>query len=100
MVSLDLIKQYLRIDGNYEDGLLEVLKTNAIHYIDDSVDNMDWTNEKVLDKATLLILVLVSDWYENREYMHEGKTSQGVKYTVHSLLLQLKAICLGDADEI
>ncbi len=100
MVSLDLIKQYLRIDSNHEDELLEMLKTNAIHYINDSVDDMDWTNEKALDKATLLLLVLVSDWYENREYMHEGKISQGVRYTVHSLLLQLQGICLGDTDEI
>ncbi len=100
MLSLDLIKQYLRIDGNHEDELLEMLKTNAIHYINDSVDDMDWENEKALDKATLLILVLVSDWYENREYMHEGKISQGVRYTVHSLLLQLQGICLGDVDEI
>lgn len=99
MVSLDLIKQYLRIDEDYEDELLEMLKTNAIHYIEDSVDNMNWENEKALDKATLLILVLVSDWYENREYMHEGKISQGVRYTVHSLLLQLQGICLGDTGD-
>lgn len=95
MISLDLIKQYLRIDGNYEDELLEFLKDNAEFYIEDTIDNLDLSNEKVSKKAQLMALVLISDWYENREYVKVGKVSNDIRYTIMSLRDQIQAICLG-----
>ena len=91
----DLCKLYTRVDGDEEDSIFELLIENARMYIDDAVDNMDWDNEKAYTKAKLMIVVLVSDWYENREYVNEGKISNDVRYTINSLKLQLDAILIG-----
>lgn len=96
MIALDLVKQYLRIDGNYEDELLEFLIDNAEYYIEDTIENLDLDNDKVAKKAQLMALVLISDWYENREYVNIGKVSNDIRYTIMSLRDQIQAISLGD----
>lgn len=96
IISLEKAKQFCRIDGNDEDELLEMLILNAEHYIDDAVDVLDLSNSKVRSKAELLSAVLVSDWYDNRSYMYSKKESPDRRHTVQSLILQLKALSLGD----
>lgn len=92
IVDLSTVKEFLRIELDYtlEDSLLMLMIENAEQYILDAVDNFSHDNEEQMKKAKLLALVLINDWYENREYMAEGKVTQKVRYTVQSLLLQLQ----------
>ena len=89
-MELSVIKEYLKIDFDDDDRLLEMLLDAARKYLFDAVGyKPDETDERV----KLLLLVLISDWYEHREYMETSNTqkiSQKVRYTVRSIMLQLQ----------
>lgn len=66
-LTLDIIKQYLRIDGNDDNILLEMLRTSSIQYC---TSYMGCTLED-LDKyhdVTIVVLSLISDSYEVRQF--------------------------------
>jgi uncharacterized phage protein (predicted DNA packaging) len=89
--DLNLVKKYLRIDDGYteEDDLIQMFINNAITYIQNAGVIIDETNTKQIQLAQLLVLVLVSDWYENRA-LTTDKTSEKVRDIVQSILFQLK----------
>ncbi|MDI3477482.1 MAG: hypothetical protein PWQ59_1007 [Thermoanaerobacterium sp.] len=91
IVDLNLVKKYLRIDDGYtdEDDLIQMFINNAITYMENAGVIIDETNAKQVQLAQLLVLVLVSDWYENRA-LTTDKTSEKVRDIVQSILFQLK----------
>lgn len=66
-LTLDIIKQYLRIDGNDDDVLLEMLLASSIQYC---TSYMGCTKEDLekYDDVTIVILALISDSYEVRQF--------------------------------
>lgn len=90
-MSLDLIKEFLKIDFDDDDRILEMLLDSARLYILDAVGYQPNENDA---RVKLLLLVLIADWYEHREYTDTSiKTqnlSQKVRYTVRSIILQLQ----------
>lgn len=88
LVNLDETKQYLRIDGDEEDSLLTSLIQAAETYLKNATGKeFDETNHL----AKLFCLVLIADWYENREYA--GKTTNSIRPIVASILAQLNHCC-------
>jgi len=84
IITLDEAKQWLRVDHNDEDSLINTLISAAEKYLVNATGNtFDSTNEL----AKLLCYVLVADWYENRDMI--GKTSEKVRHTVESIVAQL-----------
>ncbi|RXI57417.1 head-tail connector protein [Clostridium tetani] len=65
-MTLESIKEYLRIDGQDEDIFLQELLEISEIYIDSCVGTNYKTNEKAIKLATLLQKKLVADMYENR----------------------------------
>lgn len=90
-MELNEVKEYLKIDFDDDDCLLEMLMSAARLYIRDAIGYEPDEND---ERVKLLLMVLVSDWYEHREYMENTsssqKISQKVRYTVHSIVLQLQ----------
>lgn len=74
MVNLNEAKLFLRIDGNDEDTLIQSLITRASQYMKNAVDNYETlyetADEDWRELARQAELLLIYDWYENRE----GKT--------------------------
>ena len=66
-LTLDIIKQYLRIDGNDDDVLLEMLLASSIQYC---TSYMGCTKEDLekYDDVTIVVLALISDSYEVRQF--------------------------------
>lgn len=66
-LTLDTIKQYLRIDGNDDDILLEMLRASAIQYC---TSYMGCAKEDLnkYDDVTIVVLALISDSYEVRQF--------------------------------
>lgn len=66
-LTLDIIKQYLRIDGNDDDILLNMLLASSIQYC---TSYMGCTKEDLekYDDVTIVILSLISDSYEVRQF--------------------------------
>ena len=87
IVTLEETKQYLRVDGDDEDALITSLITAAEEYLKNATGiQFDDTNSL----AKLFCWVLVTDWYENREYTFTGKVSEKVRPIIESMLTQLK----------
>ena len=66
-LTIDLVKQYLRIDGNDDDILVNLLlesaKAYASGYMGCAIEDMDqWPD------VTIAILAMVADTYEVRQF--------------------------------
>ncbi|KHO32070.1 hypothetical protein OR62_13890 [Clostridium tetani] len=88
LITLEEVKEYCRIDTEEEDNILKLLLRNAELYIEDSSIAISEMSDRTKEKAKLLALVLISDWYDNRSY--NMKTSEKARYTVRSLLTQIQ----------
>lgn len=89
LITLEEVKEYVRIDSEEEeDNILKLLIKNAEIYIEDASISIEKMTERTKEKAKLLALVLISDWYDNRSY--NMKTSEKARYTINSLLTQLQ----------
>lgn len=66
------IRQYLRL--NDDDGLLDIFKQSALSYIK-SYTGMSEKDINSNDDITVAYLVLISDFYDNRQYAQDRNYS-------------------------
>lgn len=89
LITLDEVCTYLRLDDIEEEkSILKILIKNAEIYIEDASISIKEMDSRQVMKAKLLALVLVSDWYDNRNL--NMKVSEKQRFTVQSLLRQLQ----------
>ena len=64
MITLEMVKFHLRIDGNAEDTYLQMLLDSATNYVTEitGVENEPFAPSEYV----LLCLLFVASWYENR----------------------------------
>lgn len=101
LLTIEEAKLFLRVDYDDEDNLIDLLINNAEIYLKDAIDDYDSkiSNENFKNKAKLAMLVLISNWYDNRDFT-EFKVDEKVRYTIQSLIQQMKYGYYGDEDEI
>jgi len=86
ITTLEEAKKWLRIDGDYDDSIIEMLIGAAELYLKNATGkNFDSSNRL----AKLLCWVLIVDWYENRDLIGQ-RPSDEVRYTIQSMLAQLE----------
>lgn len=83
-LTLDVIKQYLRIDGNDDDILLNAFLNASIQYC---TSYMGCTLEDLekYDDVTIVILALVADSYEVRQFTTSTVTTNPIMQGVLDL---------------
>lgn len=83
-LTLDVIKQYLRIDGNDDDILLNAFLSASIQYC---TSYMGCTLEDLekYDDVTVVILALISDSYEVRQFTTSTVTTNPIMQGVLDL---------------
>lgn len=87
IISLEEAKEWLRVDESDDDSTITLLIKSAEEYLKNATGRkFDSENSQ----AKLFCLVLVTDWYENRELMAGQKTSEKVRLTIQSILSQLQ----------
>lgn len=84
ILDLQETKEWLRIEHNDEDNTILMLINAAEIYLQNATGN---TFDNTNNLAKLFCLVLITDWYENREMV--GKVSEKVRQTVESMVAQL-----------
>jgi uncharacterized phage protein (predicted DNA packaging) len=84
IVSLEEVKNWLRIDFSDDDTLLSSLISASETYLKNAT-GIEYKSDNHL--AKLLCMVLISDWYENRELV--GRASDQVRPVINSILMQL-----------
>lgn len=86
-MDLEDIKNYLRIDGDEEDGLLRTMIDAGKEFIRSAVGEYDDTDST----AQVLLAVVVQNMYDNRELMQsEQQVKKRIEYTFQSMILQLR----------
>lgn len=83
-LTLDVIKQYLRIDGNDDDILLNAFLSASLQYC---TSYMGCTLEDLekYDDVTIVILALISDSYEVRQFTTSTVTTNPIMQGVLDL---------------
>ncbi|WP_300924838.1 head-tail connector protein [uncultured Clostridium sp.] len=87
IIELKDAKEFLKVDYDDEDSIIEDLIIAAEIYLK-SATGKDFTNENKL--AVLYCKVLINEWYNNRELIYKKSESDKVRFTLQSILLQLK----------
>lgn len=91
ILDLFTVKDFLKIEYNDDDYILDILISAAEIYLYNATGiQFDSTN----NMAKLFCLILVSDWYDNRDFV--GKVSDKLRFTVESMITQLKYCYGGD----
>lgn len=85
-MNLDEIKEYLRIDNDNEDILLESLILASEKYLENTGVKKNYTN----DLYKLAIKLLVSHWYENRQVEQIGGHVTKMSFSLETMIIQLK----------
>lgn len=83
-LTLDVIKQYLRIDGNDDDILLNAFLSASIQYCTSYMGCTLGDLEKY-DDVTIVILALISDSYEVRQFTTSTVTTNPIMQGVLDL---------------
>lgn len=94
IVSLDEVKNWLRIDFSEDDALLTTLISAAEEYLKNAT-GVEFDENNHL--AKLFCMTLISDWYENRKMI--GKATDQTRPIIQSILTQLTYSYGGDSDE-
>lgn len=85
-MTIDAVKEYLRVDIDEDDNAIKQMMAAAESYIVGAVGNYDSNNEK----ANLLFLAIVQDLYENRMLMVTEQQKKRMSYLYASIILQLQ----------
>lgn len=93
MVNLKDMKDYLRVDSNEEDILIQDLIDASIIYIDECCGNAYKTIDNKIKLADIVVKKLVADMYEDRGSNNEGNIKQNRTVTT---ILEV----LADKDDI
>lgn len=83
-LTLDVIKQYLRIDSNDDDILLNAFLSASIQYCTSYMGCTLKDLEKY-DDVTIVILALISDSYEVRQFTTSTVTTNPIMQGVLDL---------------
>ena len=81
-LTLQDVKNYLRVDFNEDDVLIEVMMDTAQQYIRDAVGKWEETNPR----HNMIMLAVVAHLYENR--MLQGQSSGKIVRIISSMMLQ------------
>lgn len=103
MTLLDEFKEYLRIDGVYEDNTLitfiEAAKTTLIGtgvQLPKDFYAVDETGNQKYSLHRLAVINLASHYYENRQLVSQYAQNQ-VPFSVQSMILQLKWVNIDES---
>ncbi|MDQ0153538.1 putative phage protein (predicted DNA packaging) [Moryella indoligenes] len=86
-MTLQEVKDYLRVDCDDDDALIEKLIAAAKEYIVSAVGAYDEADST----AKILLAAIVQDMYDNRELMQsEQQIKRRIEYLYQSMILQLQ----------
>ena len=92
-MTLDYVKNYLKVDFNDDDEYISLLIEAAAEYVVDAVGECD----ESIARVRLLMLVIISEMYEKRTFtVDSDSTNTKAQYTIRSIINQLQ---IGDSED-
>lgn len=93
LLNVDTAKQWLRFEDTYtdEDTIIGLLCKNAEIYIKRGIGEHYNLTEENRMQAQLIAMILVTNWYENRDVTGNVEhITEKARKTVDGLMLQLR----------
>jgi uncharacterized phage protein (predicted DNA packaging) len=89
-VTLQQVKDYLRIDADHEDALLQTFMAAADSYLAASIDGYadKLTDADFASKSDMVKLALVSEFYRNRDPSNDQRDN--LPFYIQSQIAQLQ----------
>lgn len=90
-VALERFKNYLRIDGDFEDDLLSQFLQAAESTLKGAISKYEQkyqADSAFADKADILHMIIAGDLYQNRDSRNDSR--QNYSFTVQTMMNQLK----------
>lgn len=89
-MDLQIVKDYLRIDYDYDDAFLKILIDAAESYLASAVNDFDKKSKKknFKSRADIVRLALIQEMYDNRILINDK--SKDLSYTIRSMITQLQ----------
>ena len=87
ILTLEETKNFLKVDFDDEDEEIQDCIDAAEEYLK-SATGKEFTSEN--KRAKRYCKVLVNEWYKDRNLMQDKKTSDKVRFTLQSIINQLK----------
>ncbi|CEP50278.1 head-tail connector protein [Paraclostridium sordellii] len=87
ILNLEEAKKFLKVDFDDDDEEIQDCIDAAEEYLKDATGKeFDSTNKR----AKRYCKVLVNEWYKDRGLMEDGKVTKKVRFTLTSIMTQLK----------
>ncbi len=83
-MTLDELKEYLRVDDSYDDALIESLQMAAEEYLLNAGVVQGYT----CNLYDLVVKMLVANWYEKRQMTE--RESKEIPYGIRCIIQQLQ----------
>lgn len=93
-LTLEEVKNNLRLDHDYDDGYLNGLISASDYFIIGAVGTI--SDENLDERYNVLQFMLVSLWYENR-VPATSALQQQVPFTISAMIHQLRGDAISDA---
>lgn len=88
-MQLQKLKNYLKIDHDFDDDILLMLLEVAISYLDDAIDKEVLFEAKLNVKYDYATTLLVGHWYEQRIATSDSALNE-IPFGVSSMIEQLR----------
>ena len=86
-MTLNYVKNYLKVDFNDDDDYISLLIDVATEYVVDAIGKCD----ESIARVKLLMLVIISEMYEKRTFtVDSDSTNTKAQYTIRSIINQLQ----------
>lgn len=91
-ITLEEVKEALRIDYDDEDVYLDLCLEAAKVHLEDSIDdyNTKILEEKFQKKAKIVIIMTTQNLFDNRTYSENSSNTDKIKYVIQSFIAQMR----------
>lgn len=89
-LDVDFVKNYLRVDYDYDDNLINLMIVSAQSYIQAFLNQKFTDFEEVPFEFTIAALGLIAQWYEKRAITNEGTNMMLLEHSFNDILSQYR----------
>ena len=97
-VTIEKLKQYLRIDSDYEDELLQDFLNTANSYLQGAISNFNFNYqyEDFANKADILQMTIAAELYQNRDSRNDPR--KDYSFAIRTMINQLQYFVVNSID--
>lgn len=90
-LDLPFVKEYLKVDYDEEDTIIETLIISAVSYIETMLGfriREKWeSRDDIPDELTIAALLIIAHWFDNRQMQITGTTlSAEIKFALSAII--------------